>query len=247
MKQLLTLSLFVASALAASAQSRFDLNGDNEVNVGDVTMLINVILGKETGDTDPAVKEGLCPDAHHPHVIDMGAAGKWACCNVDASSPTDYGGYYAWGETEEKNDYDRDTYKYSHESGDDWWYNDLGDISGNGQYDVAAAKWGVAWKMPTLDRIKLLLKNCSYEWTSINGVEGGLFTASNGNHLFLPAAGYRKYSGLHYAGDHGDYWSSSPGPSYSYGAYSLYFYSDGAGWGGNIYRGDGFSVRPVAE
>ena len=93
MKQLLTLSLFVASALAASAQSRFDLNGDNEVNVGDVTMLINVILGKETGDTDPAVKEGLCPDANHPHAIDMGAAGKWACCNVGASSPTDYGGY----------------------------------------------------------------------------------------------------------------------------------------------------------
>ena len=254
MKQLLTLSLFVASALSASAQSRFDLNGDNEVNVGDVTMLINVILGKETddtdpgketGDTDPAVKEGLCPDAHHPHVIDMGAAGKWACCNVGASSPTDYGGYYAWGETEEKSYYDWDTYKYCHESGDNFWYNDLGDISGKAQYDVAAAKWGGAWKMPTLDRIQLLL-NCANEWTTINGVNGLLFTASNGNHLFLPAAGGRDASGLSYASKVGYYWSSSPHASYSGRAYALVVCKSGADWSNSVCY-HGLSVRPVAE
>lgn len=244
MKQLLTLSLFFASALAASAQSRFDLNGDNEVNVGDVTMLINVILGKETDDTDPAVKEGLCPDAHHPHVIDMGAAGKWACCNVGASSPTDYGGYYAWGETEEKSNYSEETYKYYHESGDDWLFDDLGDISGNPQYDVAAAKWGGAWKMPTLDRYKLLL-NCSNEWATVNGVYGRLFTASSGNRLFLPAAGYRYGIDRYYAGSNGYYWSSEPYPSSSNLAYYLGFYSIGASWYG--YRFSGFSVRPVAE
>lgn len=237
MKQLLTLSLFVASALAASAQSRFDLNGDNEVNVGDVTMLINVILGKETDDTDPAVKEGLCPDAHHPHKIDMGDAGKWACCNVGASSPTDYGGYYAWGETEEKNDYSWDTYKY--------YGVDLDDISGKAQYDVAAAKWGGAWKMPTFDRIKLLL-NCANEWTTINGVNGRLFTASNGNLLFLPAAGYRYNSGLSSAGRYGRYWSSTPNPSYSDDAYCLDFGSNGADWR-SYNRCFGHSVRPVAE
>ena len=57
----------------------------------------------------------LCPDENHPHMIDLGlpSGNKWACCNVGASKPEEYGGYYAWGETEEKNDYRPGTYKFS--------------------------------------------------------------------------------------------------------------------------------------
>ena len=47
-----------------------------------------------------------CPDSNHPHAIDLGIGVKFACCNVGASSPEQYGDYYAWGETNEKMTYD---------------------------------------------------------------------------------------------------------------------------------------------
>ncbi|MBR2192647.1 MAG: hypothetical protein IJ910_04970 [Bacteroidaceae bacterium] len=45
-----------------------------------------------------------CPDDHHPHLIDLGlpSGTRWACCNVGADAPESYGGFYAWGETTEK-------------------------------------------------------------------------------------------------------------------------------------------------
>lgn len=56
-----------------------------------------VTVTKSGGDT------GLltCPDNNHPHAIDLGlpSGTKWCCCNVGASTPEGYGGYYAWGET----------------------------------------------------------------------------------------------------------------------------------------------------
>ena len=92
-RTILSFALLLA-ATAAQAQDPFDLNKDGDVNVGDVTALINHILGKdkpepgpEPGGTDAAVEAGLCPDTKHPHVIDMGDAGKWACCTVGANNP----------------------------------------------------------------------------------------------------------------------------------------------------------------
>ena len=60
----------------------------------------------------PKKGETSCPDANHPHAIDLGlpSGTKWACCNVGASAPEQYGGYYAWGETHEKSVYNWDTY-----------------------------------------------------------------------------------------------------------------------------------------
>lgn len=55
-----------------------------------------------------------CPDDNHPHLIDLGlpSGTKWACCNVGATKPEEDGGYYAWGETSEKDIYNVDTYKW---------------------------------------------------------------------------------------------------------------------------------------
>ena len=213
-----------------------------------------------------------CPDNNHPHMIDLGlpSGTKWACCNVDTEhpekqSPTNYGGHYAWGETEVKEVYNHVTYQYA--SGvdkdgngwyDDWhddtecfgvWQNLGGDIAGT-QYDVAHVKWGVRWVMPSIDQIKELLDNCNYEWTSVNGVEGGKFTSkTNGGSIFLPAAGGRCYDDLYYAGSRGYYWSSTQNPSRSYLACDLYFYSGNASWSsyyGNL-RGSGPTVRPVSR
>ncbi len=187
--------------------------------------------------------ESYCPDSHHPHVIDMGSAGKWACCNVGASAPWEYGGYYAWGETEEKDYYDWNT--YTHCDGSYSTCHDLGsDIAGT-EYDVAHVKWGGKWRMPSLDQIKLL-NNCSSEWTELNGVGGRIFTASNGNSIFLPAAGGRWDAYTDDVGSYGFYWSSTQDPDDSLNAYYLDFSSGYAYWS-NSNRNGGLSVRPVTE
>ena len=191
----------------------------------------------------------LCPDGNHPHMIDLGLPDgtKWACCNVGASSPEGYGGYYAWGETSEKSYYDWDTYQYYNGNLD---YPDcyiyIGDnISGTG-YDAATANWGAPWRMPSLEQIKSLLDNCSSVLTQVNGVNGKKFTGPNGNSIFLPAAGSRWRDSLYSEGSSGSYWSGTLSSSISNYACSLDFGSGGA-YCIDDYRGYGLSVRPVSE
>ena len=232
----------VINTMAGSTtyQTTADVNGDNTIDISDVVAIINIIAN---GSIDAAVVNGFCPDNNHPHVIDMGVAGKWACCNVGASAPWEYGGYYAWGETEEKDYYGWDT--YIHCDGSFSTCHDLGsDIAGT-QYDVAHVTWGGKWRMPSFDQIKLLI-NCSSEWTELNGVNGRKFTASNDKSIFLPAACYRWGDYTINVGSLGDYWSSTQYPSYSSYAYGLYFSSGGTNWDYND-RDNGQSVRPVTE
>ena len=163
---------------------------------------------------------------------------KWATCNVGASSPEGYGDYYAWGETETKSRYTSDncsTYGVQ-----------MNDISGNAQYDIARKKWGGSWRMPTKTEIEELIDNCTWRWTTQNGVKGYNVTGPNGNSIFFPAAGYRYGSSLYDAGEDGYYWSSTPYESSSYYAYYLRFFSgnQNVDWFG---RYKGRSVRPVAE
>ncbi len=217
-----------------------DLNGDGEVNISDVTQLVNVILGKGSG---------ICPDAHHPHAIDLGlpSGTKWACCNVGALSPEWYGGYYAWGETQTKYVYEEDTYQYCNKG----LYVNIGsDIAGT-HYDAATANWGASWCMPSLTQIEELFYECSHEYTQQNGVNGRLFTGPNGNRVFLPAAGYRSNGELYGEGSFGDYWSSSLYEGYPFynlnNVYCLAFYSDNdiLIYGGG--RNAGRTVRPVRK
>ena len=191
----------------------------------------------------------LCPDNHHPHAIDLGlpSGTKWACCNVGASTPEGFGGYYAWGETSEKSYYDWDTYAYyNSNTGEYGEYVNLGsDIAGT-SYDVAHVRWGGSWIMPSHDRQMELMNNCTQEWTTVNGVNGILVTGPSGGQIFLPAAGYRWRDCLSYAGSDGTYWSSTQFPGYLGGyAYGLYiFYSGGWNWG-FFNREFGLSVRAV--
>lgn len=182
--------------------------------------------------------------------VDLGLPSglKWATCNVGASSPEDYGDYFAWGETETKSEYTKSN-SLTHGltiSG----LHSQGYIDGSGNltpsHDAATANWGGSWRMPTADEIQELLDECTWTWTTQNGVNGYKVTGPNGNHIFLPAAGFRSGSSLYYAGEDGSYWSSTPYESDSSRAYYLYFLSDNQ----YVYcfdRGDGRSVRPVAE
>lgn len=213
-----------------------DINGDGKLTVSDVLALVQIVLNEED-ENQPTAEAG--------EAIDLGlpSGTKWANCNVGATKPEEYGGYYAWGETEEKDTYTWETYIHCNGSMDSC--HDLGaDISGT-QYDVAHVKWGGNWCMPTLEEIKELRDNCTHEWTTLNGVNGRKFTSKiNGKSIFFPAAGNRWY-GLDDAGE-GKYWSSTQHPGYSYSAGSLYFHSGGAYWSYS-YRNYGRSVRPVVR
>ena len=181
-----------------------------------------------------------------PIAVDLGLSVKWASCNVGAESPEEYGDYFAWGETEEKSDYEYDTYKY-YQNGS---YVNIGNNISGTQYDVAHVKWGGSWRMPTLDEIIELVENCSWKWTTYNGVKGQLVTGPNGNSIFLPAAGYRNGTGVEYVRSHGNYWSATQHESNSHLAYYLFF--GGSGWDfwgcwRHSLRYDGRTVRPVSD
>lgn len=186
--------------------------------------------------------------------VDLGLSVFWATCNVGAESPEDYGGYYAWGETEEKSDYTPLTYKYylGDLDGDGYYYDSneyqhIGSNISGTSYDVAHVKWGGSWRMPTLSEIQELCNKCSWQWTSVNGVKGQKVTGPNGNSIFLPAAGNRDGTEVYNRGSFGHYWSGTLSEYGSGNAYYLVFNSGGHDWGGNLGRDLGFSVRPVTE
>lgn len=174
--------------------------------------------------------------------VDLGlpSGTKWATCNIGASSPEEFGGYYAWGEIEVKKCYDWSTYAYC--GGTKETCSDIGsDIAGTSM-DVAHVEWGGSWRMPSQDQISELISSCTMEWKLFNGKNGIIVTGPNGKTLFLPAAGY--YSGTSYdEGSFGGYRSSSISSS-SYNARYLLFTSENW-WLTQDLRSYGMSVRAV--
>ena len=189
-----------------------------------------------------------------PEYVDLGLSVKWATFNVGANKPEEYGDYFAWGETQPKSTYDWTTYKYCNGSGFSLTkYNNssnYGNVDNKTQLelsdDAARANWGGSWRMPTDAELTELREQCTWTWTTQNGVNGYKVTSkSNGNSIFLPAAGYRSGSSLYIAGSDGDYWSSSLVTDDPLRAWYVSFDSDYVERSDYRYRSFGFSVRPV--
>lgn len=186
--------------------------------------------------------------------VDLGLSVKWATCNVGASSPEEYGGYYAWGETVEKEDYSWNSYKWSNGSSTSMnkycAYSSYGKIDDKTvlelEDDVANAKWGDSWRMPTREEMSDLLTKCTWEWTTYNGVEGRLVTGPNGNSIFLPYTGYRK--GKYREDDVCYYWTASLSlyENTCDTAFAFDFEDDYKGWE-NTSRFYGYPIRPVTD
>ncbi len=188
-------------------------------------------------------------DSYGREYVDLGLPGGvlWATCNVGASSPWEYGLYFAWGETVgyakgESHNFNWSNYKWCNGS-----YNNMTKYCTSSSYgrvdnktvldaadDAATANWGAGWRMPTREEQDALRNRryCTCTWTTRNGVNGyEVKSKSNGNSIFLPAAGGYFYdASLSYEGSDGYYWSSSLGSSYSCDACSLYFNSGDIGW-----------------
>ena len=169
--------------------------------------------------------------------VDLGLSVKWATCNVGATLPSDYGDYFAWGEISTKSSYTVNNSKTYNKP--------MGDIAGNSQYDAARANWGSTWRMPTEKEFQELSDQCTWTWTSQGGHSGYRVTSkTNGNSIFLPAAGFRGGS-LNYVGSFGNYWSADP--HYNTNGCNLSFNSSNVKPQYNGSRANGVSVRPVSE
>ena len=174
--------------------------------------------------------------------VDLGLSVYWAGWNVGASSPEDYGNYYAWGETNTKSNYTESSYQYHNGSR----YINIGSNISGTQYDVARAQWGGSWRLPTKAEMQDLKDRCTWIWTTYKGVPGYKVTGPNGNSIFLPAAGYRSGAEINLRGGYGYYCSGTRYESNPYFAYRLYFSSSGHGVGYGC-REDGHTVRPVSN
>ena len=142
--------------------------------------------------------------------VDLGLSVKWATCNLGANTPYEIGDYFAWGETESKNEYTWDTYKHSHRYIDSITKYNPSDkkIHLENSDDAAHVCWGEKWRMPTADEIFELLNECSLEWTSVNGINGAKITGKNGNSIFMPVSGAKGDEGIVYS-EMGWYWSNT--------------------------------------
>ena len=211
----------------------------------------------EVDDSEPNIPDPNPNTGNHEYV-DLGLSVKWATCNVGATKPEEYGDYFAWGETQPKSTYDWSTYKWCRGS-----YDTQTKYCTNSSYgtvdnkttlelsdDAARANWGGSWRMPTDAELTELREQCTWTWTTQNGVYGYKVTSKKSGYtnksIFLPAAGYRDGSSIYYAGSSGYYWSSSLYTDYPDYAWNVYFRSD------YVYRSlsnrhSGFSVRPVCQ
>lgn len=182
--------------------------------------------------------------------VDLGLSVKWATKNVGASSPSDYGGYYAWGETRTKSSYEwSNCFDCLDDTGDSWEMYKIGGttrITPNSGHDTARENWGGKWRMPTDAKNNELLYKCTWTWTTQNGHEGYKVTGKNGNSIFFPAAGYHNGTDTFNMGHTGDYWSNMLSSSDSNGARCLCFNIGGHFmlYGSRRY---GQSVRPVLD
>ena len=170
--------------------------------------------------------------------VDLGLSVKWATCNVGATTPEEYGDYFAWGETTTKETYKEDnslTYGLSNSELQSQGYIDSeGNLTP--QYDAATANWGGTWRMPTYEELKELRTNCTWTIATQNDVYGYNVEGPNGNSIFLPIV---------VGGGRGYYWSSTPNENYVGNAWGLNFGS--ADHDRYLIRYDGQLVRPVIE
>lgn len=238
--KMLALVLGVTVTLASCGDENEDLSPDTNTETGGGT------------PNDPS-------KGKHEYV-DLGLSVKWATCNIGAEKPEDYGLYFAWGEkkgyTQDTNvghNFDWENYKWSTSSGttltkycDDSYYGTVDNTTTlDAEDDAATANWGGSWRIPTKAEQDELCENCTWTWTTQNGVNGYKVTSkTNGNSIFLPAAGCRCDDYLSQAGSESFYWSSSLRSSDPYDAYLLYFNSGLVCWD-YLDRFYGLSVRAV--
>jgi len=232
-----------------------------------ITSVALLTMGMAPGDGNDRAEGNRMPQSHpvSEDWVDLGLPSglMWAKCNLGAATPEAYGNYYAWGEKQPKAEYKWSTYGFC-AVGSDGKLQILNKYNTSADYgavdakvvldsvdDVAASDMGSGSRIPTYDDWRELLANTTNEWTEQNGVYGCRFTASNGNSMFLPAAGFMRDGTLMCDATNGFewnrfglYWSSSLGADKSVDAWILFFNHVECSYNGHP-RYQGIPVRAV--
>ena len=203
----------------------------------------------ELGSVDSIAFDESCVINGHEWVdLGLPSGTLWATCNVDANAPEEYGDYFAWGETQMKEEYIWESYLYG---GDviTKYYSDDGLTELLPEDDAATVNWDGLWQLPSKEQLEELFSNeySTIESVAQKGVNGFLITSkSNGKSLFLPTAG--EYWKMGYSAQNdGWYWSRSLCQSYNE-AWSVRFFTSNDAYGiQSISRYLGLSARPVRK
>ena len=184
----------------------------------------------------------------------------WATMNIGATSETDYGFYFQWGDIKNKSNAECSWSTYEYGDGSNFskyntGFNNIGGTIDNKitldlEDDAARANMGGDWRMPSAALIEELVSETTSEWvTNYNdtGKNGRKFTskAYPSKYIFIPASGWRSNSSFHLQGSYGNVWSSSLYTSSPNYARRLDFDSDSVRMISLHYRNDGFTVRGV--
>lgn len=206
---------------------------------------------------EEAAKQGISVsgNVHGFTYVDLGLSVKWATCNVGAKLPYEYGKYFSWGGVKSKSTYNWGSYEYGTSSSlmkkycfsENYGDADDKDLLENVD-DAANQNMSSAWRIPTTDQWNELFSELSWSITwnfDGTGTAGVIGTASNGNQIFFPAAGYYDGSSSSGKGDHVMYWTSILSGNYDNEAYYTNFTDQ---W--NLkerYRYYGLPVRAVVK
>ena len=197
------------------------------VSLGTTTITVKTVEG---GYTATCTIKVVNQSDIVPEYVDLGLSVKWATFNLGATTPDDYGDYYAWGETETKEVFTPKEYKWYTPGNKKYLITKYSIL--NSEYDAepvdnktvldpeddaAHVNWGGSWRMPTYAEWKELIDNCTGKRTKNyngTGVMGMIVTSNIPGYteksIFLPAAGYAiSNSGIKYSGEEGIYWTST--------------------------------------
>ena len=250
-KSSLTIALGSSRKLIATVNPSTAL----DKSLGSARIMATTVDGGMTATCIVTVVE-TNPNGHDYVDLGLSSGLKWATMNIGSTKPEEFGDYFAWGETEPKDTYSWSTYKwcmgslttltkycFMSSSG----YNGFTDnkTTLDPGDDAAHAKWGGSWRIPSDAELTELREECSWIWTSFNGVKGQMVIGPNGNSVFLPAAGRNTKTGLTEEGVRGHYWSSSLISETPTGAWRVDFDSNTVNRRGNYVRCLGFTIRPV--
>ena len=183
--------------------------------------------------------------------VDLGLSVKWATCNLGATTPYEFGTYYAWGEITPKLEYTKENYKYYEGN---YKYRAIGSEIKSSEFDAVSYSWSKPWRMPTKAECQELISRCEWIWTSMNNIFGYKIKGPNGNSIFLPASGFYNFNNTH---ELGLYWTSTYNDDNSiYGegasAFSFGIYKPYSGGHARLYinkseRFQGYTIRPVCN
>ena len=198
--------------------------------------------------------------------VDLGLSVKWATCNIGASSPEEYGDYFAWGETEgysisklpfsvsTHKHFDGSQYKIIKYTISENDYTHDGKRILEATDDAATVYWGSNWRMPTADECLELCNtdNCTWTWyesgnPKFKGVAGYKVQSKKSGYedkyIFLPANGCISYGELSVVGQYATFWSSSLSENHLVSTQAKY--ACGPNQVGEDYRWQGQAIRPV--